>query len=271
MSALGGVAPLLLVVLVAQPSGDMRFAAPTGGGGHLHLNAPQPGSMLKVVPIAQPQRVDGRPAPAGSLGASRSPLADVVMRAQMIRVRAVQVQVGQRVVRSVAVPMMNNLAGGQRPAQRLRHDQAVFEDVAVGVGHRMVAADPRHHVAAIGEIAAASPSRRLSAYALDAILQPATLRRARPVVALRRVLRSPAVGVSADRADQLNQGRHALDYIGDMPLEHTDALALRTWCKTSGGQSWCVAVKPKSGWRAQPRAGWRVVEEPARGLVRLER
>ncbi len=59
--------------------------------------------------------------------------------------------------------------------------------------------------------------------------------------------------------------------IGDMPLEHTDALALRTWCKTAGGQSWCVAVKPTSAWRAQPRAGWRVVEEPARGLVRLER
>lgn len=59
--------------------------------------------------------------------------------------------------------------------------------------------------------------------------------------------------------------------VGNMPLEHTDALALRTWCKTAGNQSWCVAVKPQPGWVARPRDGWRVLEEPARGLVKLVR
>ncbi len=61
--------------------------------------------------------------------------------------------------------------------------------------------------------------------------------------------------------------------INNMPMEHTDALALRTFCKGNGGQEWCVAVRPEAGWVAIARDGWRIVEQtgPRGALVRLVR
>ncbi len=67
--------------------------------------------------------------------------------------------------------------------------------------------------------------------------------------------------------------------IGNMPLQHWDVEdpahaqdgALRTFCKSDLHTEWCVALRPGPQWRAIGRDGWRVVEEPRRGLVRLER
>ncbi len=59
--------------------------------------------------------------------------------------------------------------------------------------------------------------------------------------------------------------------IGNMPILHDDAKALRTFCKGDGAHEWCVAIRPSATWTAVPRDGWRVVNEPRRGLVYLER
>jgi hypothetical protein len=57
--------------------------------------------------------------------------------------------------------------------------------------------------------------------------------------------------------------------IGDMPLEHTDVLALRSFCKHADGSEWCVAIRPAPAWTAIPRRGCAVVAQPSRGLVQL--
>jgi hypothetical protein len=59
--------------------------------------------------------------------------------------------------------------------------------------------------------------------------------------------------------------------VGQMPMEHTDVLALRTYCKQVDGVEYCVAIRPAEGWAAIGRDGWRVATEPSRGLVELVR
>jgi hypothetical protein len=59
--------------------------------------------------------------------------------------------------------------------------------------------------------------------------------------------------------------------VGNMPMEHVDVKALRTFCKQVDGVEYCVAIRPTADWQAVGRDGWRVVEEPARGLVKLQR
>lgn len=65
--------------------------------------------------------------------------------------------------------------------------------------------------------------------------------------------------------------------IGEMPLEHVDADggradgALRTFCRGDGAREWCVAIRPRPAWIARARDGWRIIEQPRRGLVRLGR
>lgn len=59
--------------------------------------------------------------------------------------------------------------------------------------------------------------------------------------------------------------------IGNMPMKHSDALALRTFCKSNDAESWCVAVRPTGDWNAVARENWRITDQPIRGLVRLER
>jgi len=58
--------------------------------------------------------------------------------------------------------------------------------------------------------------------------------------------------------------------IGNMPILHDDALESRSYCKTNGGQSWCIQIQTSRD-HATPRDGWRVVEEPRRGFVYLEK
>lgn len=58
--------------------------------------------------------------------------------------------------------------------------------------------------------------------------------------------------------------------IGNMPILHDDALETRSYCKTNGGQSWCIQVQTTRA-HATPRDGWRVVSEPRKGFVYLEK
>jgi len=58
--------------------------------------------------------------------------------------------------------------------------------------------------------------------------------------------------------------------IGNMPILHDDALESRSYCKTDGGRSWCVQIQTSRA-HATPRDGWRVVSEPRKGFVYLER
>lgn len=61
--------------------------------------------------------------------------------------------------------------------------------------------------------------------------------------------------------------------INNMPLEHTDALALRTFCKLANGDEYCVVIRPDSSWVATPRDGWRILDQtgPHGALVHLGR
>jgi hypothetical protein len=64
--------------------------------------------------------------------------------------------------------------------------------------------------------------------------------------------------------------------IGNMPLQHFDDDdahahdgASRTFCRHADGFEWCVAAQPGPAWTARPLRGCRIVEQPARGLVKL--
>jgi hypothetical protein len=56
--------------------------------------------------------------------------------------------------------------------------------------------------------------------------------------------------------------------IGNMPILHDDALESRSYCKGNGSTEWCVQIQT-SREHATPRDGWRIVEEPRRGFVKL--
>ena len=58
--------------------------------------------------------------------------------------------------------------------------------------------------------------------------------------------------------------------IGNMPILHDDALETRSYCKGNGTQEWCIQIQT-SREHATPRDGWRVVEEPRKGFVYLEK
>lgn len=62
--------------------------------------------------------------------------------------------------------------------------------------------------------------------------------------------------------------------VGGMPLAQRDLPGangtLRTFCRPVNRQEYCVEVRRKGG-APQSRAGWRIVDEPGPGLVRLER
>jgi len=58
--------------------------------------------------------------------------------------------------------------------------------------------------------------------------------------------------------------------IGNMPILHDDALESRSYCKSDGGKSWCIQIQTSRA-HATPRDGWRVVSEPRRGFVYLEK
>ena len=58
--------------------------------------------------------------------------------------------------------------------------------------------------------------------------------------------------------------------IGNMPILHNDALETRSYCKGNGSQEWCVQIQTSRD-HATPRDGWRVVTEPRKGFVYLEK
>ena len=58
--------------------------------------------------------------------------------------------------------------------------------------------------------------------------------------------------------------------IGNMPILHDDALESRSYCKGNGSQEWCIQIQTTRE-HATPRDGWRVVSEPRRGFVYLEK
>jgi hypothetical protein len=56
--------------------------------------------------------------------------------------------------------------------------------------------------------------------------------------------------------------------IGNMPILHDDALESRSYCKGDGSTEYCIQIQT-SREHATPRDGWRIVEEPRRGFVKL--
>lgn len=58
--------------------------------------------------------------------------------------------------------------------------------------------------------------------------------------------------------------------IGNMPILHDDALESRSYCKGNGSQEWCIQIQT-SRTHATARDGWRIVAEPRRGFVYLEK
>jgi hypothetical protein len=58
--------------------------------------------------------------------------------------------------------------------------------------------------------------------------------------------------------------------VGNMPINHDDALDMRSFCKSDAAESWCVQIRTTRD-HATARDGWAVAEEPRPGLVRLMR
>jgi len=72
---------------------------------------------------------------------------------------------------------------------------------------------------------------------------------------------------------EVSQWHYTRGGLSDNPLQHSDALTLRTFCQVSGGAAVCQAVRPRADWQAVPRLGWRIVRQvgPNGRLVFLER
>lgn len=81
--------------------------------------------------------------------------------------------------------------------------------------------------------------------------------------------------VAGSRAIRLDaaDGSYTRGGLGDSPLEHDDAKALRTFGRIQGNKATCVAVRPQAGWQAVARNGWHIVAAsgPDGRVVRLER
>lgn len=61
--------------------------------------------------------------------------------------------------------------------------------------------------------------------------------------------------------------------LGNNPLTHDDAIALRTWCQITGTKAVCEVVRPSANWMAEAVNGWHIVKQdgPNGRLVFLER
>jgi hypothetical protein len=68
-------------------------------------------------------------------------------------------------------------------------------------------------------------------------------------------------------------GQYTRGGLSDCPLQHSDALALRTFCSLSGATAWCVVVRPATTWTAIAVAPWTIAEQRGsrRNIVRLTR
>lgn len=58
--------------------------------------------------------------------------------------------------------------------------------------------------------------------------------------------------------------------IGNMPILHDDALETRSYCKGDGQREFCIQIQT-SREHATARDGWRIVSEPRKGFVYLEK
>jgi hypothetical protein len=63
--------------------------------------------------------------------------------------------------------------------------------------------------------------------------------------------------------------RYTRGLLSDSPLEHDDALALRTFCHYTG-DAWCVVIRPTVAWTLRARGGWRATG-PRGTVLRLTR
>ncbi len=61
--------------------------------------------------------------------------------------------------------------------------------------------------------------------------------------------------------------------LSDNPLEHDDAISLRTWCQVDATIAVCEAVRPSVSWKAEAVNGWHITKQdgPNGRLVVLER
>jgi hypothetical protein len=61
--------------------------------------------------------------------------------------------------------------------------------------------------------------------------------------------------------------------LGNNPIAHDDAIALRTWCQMTGSKAVCEVVRPSPAWVAEAVNGWRIVKQdgPNGRLIFLER
>ena len=58
--------------------------------------------------------------------------------------------------------------------------------------------------------------------------------------------------------------------IGNMPILHDDSKESRSYCKGNGHQEWCIQIQTTRE-HATARDGWRIVSEPRKGFVYLEK
>ena len=110
-----------------------------------------PGPLLFVMLITETQGFMFSPTPTAPSWTHQG------MGAYMLAVRFVQSEIFDSVVVSHSINVMHDFVLGQAPAKVPRHYQAVFQDVPVATGHRMIAADLDPHITVGMASASASP------------------------------------------------------------------------------------------------------------------
>ncbi len=60
-------------------------------------------------------------------------------------------------------------------------------------------------------------------------------------------------------------GTYTRGPLGDCPIQHNDALALRTFARFTDHNAVCVVVRPQPGWVAIAQAGWTIVSSAGPG------
>jgi hypothetical protein len=62
-------------------------------------------------------------------------------------------------------------------------------------------------------------------------------------------------------ADLAEVGTYTRGGLPDCPIEHDDALSLRTFASLAGTRATAVVVSPKPSWKLQPTGGWRIARQ----------
>jgi hypothetical protein len=154
------------IVPVAQPACYMRLSTPTrlsDRQDRLPLLSP---SQFSVMGITEALGFYDDAAMTERFRLRILPLPPRRIRVTLAKVLALigaQVKVLDRIVRAVAVSVMNNLVIVQRPFQRIRHDQAMLTNIAARVAHGVRRADVHVNVPALIDVATAPPRWTLCA------------------------------------------------------------------------------------------------------------